>query len=144
MFGCVLLVSTIVSFIRQCPVEEIVAIRILPIEKIPSSSPYHGDDLKSDWGVLAIERRPATEESPSIGFLELLKINIGKFCGYQHRSEGHPLHVAACYPLDILTNLAHELAYEVGLDADRVVVSDDILNPENVQQGKWLKLNSEF
>ena len=127
---------------QQCPVDEIVAIHILPIKTLPHMSPYFGDDIKSDWGVLAIERSAAEDDSQPAKFQDSLQLKIGSFFGRQNRPKGYPLHVAACYPLDTLTSLAHELAFEIGLSAGQVFVSDDILNPKTDQEEAGAKSGS--
>ena len=131
---------------QRCPVDEIVAIHVLPIDKFLSVSPYHGDDAKSDWGVLAIERKPASDDLPRPGFKESLRNLqnlISRFFGLENRPAGYPLHIAACYPLDLVTSLAHELAYEIELDADKVIISSEILNPESDLEATQPEADSE-
>ena len=120
----------IVHVDQQCPVDEIVAIHVTSIDKYRNFSPYHSLQMKPDWGILVIERTPAAGDLAPIGLREFLQIKLAAFWGRLDRRGSYPLQIAACYPLDFLTSLAHELAGEIGLNPDKVIISEDILNPK--------------
>ena len=131
----------ILHFDQQCSIDKILSIHIEPIQTSLDYYPFFGVETNPDWGMLIVKRTPEDNDSPPVAIVELLQIGINWFLGRQRCQNGRPLQIAACYPLDVVTSLAYELADQIDLSAEQVFVSDDILNPkDSLEEAKSCQL----
>ncbi len=117
-------------FDQQCPVNEVQAIRIEPLNKFPNVIQYIGGEADHDLGIMVIDQIPARKRKAGaqVG-TSVLKLIVRKIINRPVPTPGTPVYAGAGYTIDTLVSLARALADEIELEQSKLVVSADILNP---------------